>query len=310
MRIVIAGASGFIGRALCRELHRDYQVVALSRDRHTANGAVGQYARVIEWNAQTGGTWTQEVSGAHAVINLAGENIAARRWSRSRKAGILQSRSHSTAALTDAIEVAQDRPKVFVQASAVGYYGAHGSEVLDEDAGAGTGFLAEVCRRVEIAAARAERFGVRTVIIRSGVVLGADGGALPKLMRPFRFFVGGHVGSGKQGFSWISLPDEVKAIRFLLKKTRLQGVFNLTAPEPVTMKTFCRKLGRVMGRPAWTFVPGFVLKLALGQMAEEALLSGQKVIPKRLSEAGFQFEHPDVESALRAILVGDGHESA
>ncbi|MBN1360135.1 MAG: TIGR01777 family oxidoreductase [Sedimentisphaerales bacterium] len=310
MRVVIAGATGFIGRALCRELHRDCQVVALSRDRHKANGLVGEYARVVEWNALTGGTWTNEIDAADAVVNLAGENIAARRWSRSRKADILQSRSHSIAAIIDAIETIKTKPKVFVQASAVGYYGARGDETLDEDAGAGSGFLAEVCRRVEIAAARAEHFGVRTVIIRSGMVLGPDGGALPKLMRPFRYFVGGHVGSGRQWVSWISLPDELRAIRFLIKKSKLQGVFNLTAPDPVRMKMFCRTLGRVMGRPAWTFVPAFALRLALGQMADEALLNGQKVVPRRLTEAGFQFEHPDLAGALKVVVRGDKHESA
>lgn len=310
MRVIVAGATGFIGRALCRALGRDGEVVALSRDRHKANGLVGQYARVVEWNALTGGTWTNEIDGAHAVVNLAGENIAARRWSRSRKADILQSRSHSIAAIVDAIDTVRTKPKVFIQASAVGYYGPHGDETLDEDAGGGGGFLAEVCRRVEIAAARAEHFGVRTVIIRSGMVLGPDGGALPKLMRPFRFFVGGHVGSGRQWVSWISLPDELRAIRLLIRKSKLQGVFNLTAPEPVTMKTFCRALGRVMGRPAWTFVPGFALRVALGEMADEALLSGQKVMPKRLTEAGFQFEHPDLEGAFRTIIRGEHHEPA
>jgi uncharacterized protein (TIGR01777 family) len=309
MRVIIAGATGFIGRALCRELQGGYDVVALSRDAHKASGVVGRYARVVEWDARTAGGWAREVAGAHAVVNLAGENIGAGRWSRSRKAGILQSRSHGIAAILDAIEVAKRKPKVFIQASAIGYYGSRGAERLDEGSAAGTGFLAEVCRRVEIAAGRIERFGVRVVVIRSGMVLGADGGALPKLMRPFRFFVGGRVGSGRQWVSWISLSDEVRAIRFLIENVKLQGVFNLTAPQPVTMKTFCRTLGGVLGRPAWTVVPGFVLRLALGQMAEEVLLGGQKVMPKRLAEAGFEFEHPQVSDALSAIIKGDKHES-
>jgi hypothetical protein len=309
MRVVVAGASGFIGRALCRELRRDYTVVALSRDRHKANGLVGQYAKVIEWNAQTPGTWAREVSGAHAVINLAGDNIASGRWTRTKKAGILQSRSHSTAALIDAVEAAKSKPKVFVQASAVGYYGPREDEALDEDSSPGAGFLAEVCRRVEIAATRAEHFAVRTIVIRSGMVLGTDGGALPKLMKPFRFFVGGHVGSGRQWVSWISLPDEVRAIRFLIRRPKTKGVFNLTAPEPVRMRALCRTLGRVMHRPAWTFVPGFAARLVFGEMADEALLTGQRVIPKRLEEAGFQFDHPDLPDALRTTVRGEQHES-
>lgn len=310
MRVVIAGATGFIGRTLCRELHRDYQVVALSRDAHKASGLVGQYAKVAEWNALTQGTWSREVSGAHAVVNLAGDNIASGRWNRSKKASILQSRSHSIAAILDAIETAKNKPKVFVQGSAVGYYGPRRDDILDEDSSAGTGFLAEVCRRVEVAAARVEQSGVRSVVIRSGMVLDADGGALPKLMRPFRFFLGGHVGSGKQWVSWISLADEVRAIRFLIEKPKTQGIFNLTAPEPVRMKAFCRVLGRVMGRPAWTFVPGFALRLALGEMAGEALLRGQRVAPKRLQEAGFQFEHPDLKDALTTAIRGENNESA
>ena len=310
MRVVIAGATGFIGRALCRELHGDYEVVALSRDAHKASRGVGSYARVVEWDARTAGRWAREVSGAYAVVNLAGENIASGRWSQSRKAGILQSRSHGIAAILDAIEAAKSKPTLFVQASAIGYYGSRAAETLDEDSSAGTGFLAEVCRRVEIAAGRIERFGVRGVVVRSGMVLGAGGGALPKLIRPFRFFVGGHVGSGKQWLSWISLSDEVRAIRFLIENAQSQGVFNLTAPQPVTMKAFCRTLGQVLRRPAWTVVPGFVLRLALGQMAEEVLLGGQKVVPQRLVEAGFQFEHPVVTDALIAITKGDKHESA
>jgi uncharacterized protein (TIGR01777 family) len=310
MRVVIAGATGFIGRALCRELHRDCEVVALSRDAHKAGGVVGRYARVVEWDARTAGTWAREVAGANAVVNLAGENIGAGRWNRSRKAGILQSRSHSIAAILDAIEAARDKPKVFIQASGIGYYGPRGDETLGEDSVAGTGFLAEVCRRVEIAAGRVERFGVRGVVVRSGMVLGSDGGALPRLMRPFRFFVGGRVGSGKQWLSWISLSDEVRALRFLIENTGLQGVFNLTAPGPVTMKVFCRTLGDILRRPAWTVVPGFVLRLALGRMADEVILGGQKVVPTRLTEAGFRFMHSDVENALIAAIRGDKHESA
>jgi uncharacterized protein (TIGR01777 family) len=302
MRVVITGATGFIGQALCRELYRDYEVVALSRDAHKASGLVGRYARVVEWDARTPGTWARELVGKHAVVNLAGESIAAGRWSRQRKAGILQSRSHGIAAILDAIELAKDKPKVFVQASAVGYYGARTNETLDETSPAGVGFLAEVCRRVEIAAARTERFGVRSVVIRTGMVLGIAGGALPRLMRPFRIFLGGYVGSGRQWLSWISLADEVRAIRFLIEQTRLQGVFNLTAPEPVTMKTFCRTLGQVTGRPAWTVLPGFAMRIALGEMADEVLLAGQKVVPKRLLAEGFKFEHPDVKDALIAAI--------
>lgn len=310
MRIVITGATGFIGRALCRDLCGNYDLVALSRDARKASGVLGRYAKVVEWDGRTTGPWAGEVSGAEAVVNLAGENIAAGRWSQSRKADILQSRTHAARAILDAIEMAKDRPKTFVQASAIGFYGSRADEALDEGSASGTGFLAEICRRVEMIVERAERFGVRWVTIRTGVVLGTEGGALPRLMRPFRFHLGGHVGTGRQWFSWISLEDEVRAIRFLIENPDARGLFNLTAPDPVTMKAFCRALGEVMGRSAWTAVPSFVLRLALGQMADELLLGGQKVVPKRLREMGFEFRHRDVGSALTEIIRGEKHESA
>jgi len=307
-RIVISGATGFIGRALCRELHGDYEVVALSRDAKRASGIVGEWARVVEWDGRTTSGWAGEVAGAFAVVNLAGENVAAGRWSRVKKDGIRQSRLHSARAILDAIEVAGSKPSVLVQASAIGFYGSRADETLDEESVTGDGFLADVCRRVEAVAGRSEKRGVRGVVIRTGVVLGADGGALPKLMAPFRFHLGGHVGSGRQWFSWISLPDEVRAIRFLIENSDTQGAFNLTAPEPATMKGFCSTLGEVLGRSAWTVVPSPIVRLFAGEMADEVLLVGQKVLPRRLMEAGFEFEHVDAKSALAAILRGDKHE--
>lgn len=310
MRIVITGATGFIGRALCRDLCGDYDLVALSRDARKAAAIVGPYAKVVEWDGRTTGPWAGEINGAEAVVNLAGENIAAGRWSRTRKADILQSRTHAARAILDAIEMAKDKPKTFVQASAIGFYGSHADEILDETSAAGTGFLAEICRRVEMIAERADRHGVRWVIVRTGVVLGTEGGVLPKLMRPFRFHLGGYVGTGSQWFSWISLEDEIRAIRFLIEHSGARGVFNLTAPNPLTMKSFCRVLGEVMGRFAWVVVPGFVLHLALGQMADELLLGGQRVVPGRLTEMGFTFAHGDAAGAMAKIIRGREHESA
>jgi len=308
MRIVIAGATGFIGRALCRDLAGDHEVVALSRDARRAAGVLGSDARIVEWDGRTTSGWAREVTGAAAVVNLAGENVASERWSRAVMNSIRQSRVHSTRAILDALEGAGDKPGVFVQGSAIGYYGSCGDETLDEGSSAGEGFLADVCKEVEAIAARSEAMGVRSVTLRTGVVLGQGGGALPKLMRPFRFYVGGHIGSGRQWFSWISLRDEVRAIRFLLEANDARGAFNLTAPEPVTMKAFCRTLGEVMGRVAWTVVPGPVLRLLAGRMADEVLLSGQRVIPKRLKEAGFAFEHSAAGEALAAIIRGESHE--
>lgn len=298
MRVVITGAAGFIGRALCEALHRDYELIALSRDARRAAGSVGDWAKVVEWDGRTTGSWLKQADGAFAVINLAGENVASGRWNESRKASMLHSRLDSSRAVLDAIKQVKKKPTVVIQASAIGYYGSRRDEPLDEGSTRGEGFLASVCQRVESLAGGIEQLGVRCVVIRTGVVLGRSGGALDKLAKPFRFFLGGHLGSGDQWFSWISLDDEVAAIRFLMEHEQLRGAFNLTAPQPVTMKAFCKTLGRVLHRPAWMHVPAFMVRLALGEMADEMLLSGQRVLPKRLLEAGFEFRHPEVEKAL------------
>lgn len=306
MKVVIAGATGFIGRALCHDLHDDYEVVALSRDAKKAIGIVGQYGRVVEWDGRTTSGWAGEASGAVGIVNLAGQSLVGR-WSPSTKDSIRQSRLQSARAIIDAIEMARERPGVFVQGSAIGYYGSRSGELLDEESSTGKGFLADVCRRLEAVAVKSEAKGVRSAIARTGVVLGTDGGALPKLMRPFRFFVGGHVGSGRQWFSWISLRDEIRAIRFLIENVDARGAFNLTAPEPLTMKAFCRVLGKVMRRPAWTAMPGPAVRLLAGEMAAEVVLAGQRVVPKRLMEAGFEFMDSDAREALVAIIRGEEH---
>jgi uncharacterized protein (TIGR01777 family) len=194
---------------------------------------------------------------------------------------------------------------VVIQASAVGYYGSRGDELLNEDSGGGSGFLADVCRRTESMASRVERSGIRYVAIRSGLVLAREGGALPRFMAPFRFFLGGTLGSGRQWVSWISLEDEIRAIRFLMETSNLKGPFNLTTPNPVTMRQFGRTLGQVLRQPAWTAVPAFVLRLAFGQMADAVLLASQKAVPRQLMEAGFAFKYPELRAAWEAILRGE-----
>jgi len=308
-RVIIAGAAGFIGRALCQALHGDYEVVALSRDALRASGVIAEWATVLEWDARTAGTWARQAEGAHAIINLAGENLAAGRWTQARKASIVQSRTNSAGAIVDAVSGAKAKPEVVIQASAVGYYGSRGDKLLDEDSAAGSGFLADVCRRTESVAARIEQSGVRYVAVRSGLVLAREGGILPRFLMPYRFFLGGTLGSGRHWFSWISLEDEIRAIRFLLEKSSLNGVFNLTAPNPVTMRQFSQVLGQVLQKPAWTVVPAFALRLVFGQMADETLLASQKTIPKRLREAGFTFKYPELRTALEAIIQGEDHES-
>ncbi len=304
-RVIIAGAAGFIGRALCQALHDDYEVTALSRDALRASHAIGEWAKVMEWDARTAGTWAGQVEGAHAVINLAGENLAAGRWTQTRRASIVQSRTNGASAIVDAVSVAKLKPAVVIQASAVGYYGSRGDELLDENSGTGSGFLADVCRRAEAVAARVERLGVRYVTIRSGLVLGQEGGVLPRFIMPFRFFMGGTLGSGRQWVSWIGLEDEIRAIRFLMESANLKGAFNLTVPNPVTMREFSRILGQVLVKPAWTIVPAFVLRLVFGPMAIETVLASQRTAPKRLLEAGFTFRYPELQAALEAIIRGE-----
>jgi uncharacterized protein (TIGR01777 family) len=301
-RVVITGASGFIGRILCENLCQDYKVVALSRDVRRAARTIGEFAEILEWDGRTTGTWISQADGAFAIINLAGENLASGRWNQFKKAGILHSRLEAVRAIIAAIKQVEKKPSVVLQASAIGYYGSCGNQQLNEKSPSGKGFLADVCQKVELCTEQIMGLNVRYIIIRSGIVIGREGGALPRLVMPFRFFAGGHPGSGRQWFSWISLDDEVAAIRFLMENQKQQGVFNLTAPQPVTMKKFCRTLGRILHRPSWLPMPGFILRLALGEMADEMLLSGQRVLPERLIEAGFEFKYPEIDKALNAIL--------
>jgi uncharacterized protein len=302
MRAIITGATGFIGRALCRELHKDYELIALSRHAEGAAQSASDAAKIVQWDARTATGWQQETEDAYAIINLAGENLGSGRWNQARKARILESRLDATKAIIEAVKSVQTKPKVVILASAVGYYGPRQDQPLDETAMPGEGFLADVCRQVEGLAAEIESLGVWCIVIRTGIVLGRDGGALAKLAMPFRFYLGGHLGTGRQWFSWISLDDEVAAIRFLMENENLRGAFNLTAPQPVTMKEFCKVLGKVLHRPAWLNVPAFAARLAFGEMADEMLLSGQRVLPSRLQAAGFKFKHPDVEKALSDII--------
>ncbi len=302
-RIIITGATGFIGRPLCTHLVEEgYDVVALSRNPVKGAESLPDNISVVKWDAKTAEGWANYADGTYAIINLAGENIGSGRWTQGRKQKILQSRLNAGKAVVQAVERAENKPKVVIQASGIGYYGDRGEEVLDESSLAGSGFLSEVAKQWEESARKVESFGVRYLMIRTGVVLGADGGFLSRVTLPFRLFVGGRLGSGKQWISWIHIDDEVKAIAFLMERQDLQGAFNLTAPNPVTSKDFFSIVGKVMKRPSWLPVPSFLLRLMLGKMAEELILSGQRAAPKRLLECGYEFLFPEAESALGEIL--------
>jgi uncharacterized protein (TIGR01777 family) len=300
-RIVVAGASGFIGRALVGELTSGgYAVTGLTRGPGGAGWPAGALA--VTWDARPGGDWAAHVDGAFAVVNLTGDNLAKGRWTRAKRERILASRTGPGAALAAAVRSAAVKPRVFVQASAVGYYGDTGETAADESSPAGEGFLAGVVRAWEEASSGVEAHGVRRIVVRSGLVLGRDGGVWPSLVRPFRFFVGGPLGSGRQWFSWISLADEVRAVRFLIEREGLAGPFNLTAPGPLRQRELCRIIGAALRRPCWAPVPAPVLKALFGSKAKETLLVSQRVLPRRLAEAGFEFRHPDAAAAVDGLV--------
>jgi len=297
-KVVLSGETGFIGRSLQKKLIEDgYDVTLLTR----RPGYKPSGAQVIQWDAQSSGEWEQHVDGADAVINLVGEPIAGKRWTKTQKEIIAQSRVNSTRALVTTMRKAHKKPVVLINASAVGYYGPSQDEKITEESTAGSGFLAKTCEDWELEAARAKNLGVRTVLLRIGIVLGPDGGALQKMTPPFKFFVGGPIGSGQQWFPWIHRDDVIGIIQTCIDNTNISGPVNATAPEPVRMREFCKVLGRVMNRPSWAPVPGFMLKILLGEMAE-MLLSGQRAVPAKMLRAGYAFKYTRLENALLAAL--------
>ena len=306
VRIIIAGGSGLIGRALTASLvHDEHEVIILSRSPENVRD-LPKGARAVGWDGKTAAGWGKLVEQTDAIVNLAGESIAGEgfvpsRWTEERKQRIRQSRVDAGKAMVAAVTAASNKPEVLIQSSAIGYYGPHADEIIDEDFPAGDDYLARVCVDWEAASAAVEDQGVRRVIIRTGLVLTAQGGIFTRLQLPFKLFVGGPMGSGNQYYSWIHRQDEIAAIRFLIVTKEAQGAFNMAAPNPVTSREFARMLGRVMGRPSAIPVPGFAMKMALGEVAMTAL-EGQRVIPKRLLELGFEFKYPDLEEALLELV--------
>lgn len=302
MRIVLAGATGFIGRALVRRLLEDgHTVTILSRRVDVFREYPSAALKVEAWDGQTTGAWVSVLEGADAVVNFAGESIAGGRWTAARKKVLRDSRLNSTRVLVEALAAAKQKPKLLVNASAVGYYGDVPNGDVTENSLKGAGFLPDLCTAWESEAKRAEFSGLRVVLLRLGVVLEKEGGALEKFLPAFNFFVGGPLGSGRQYFPWVHRGDVVGVVLYALQNPSLSGVFNVSSPGILTMSDFCSVLGRVMGRPSWAPVPRFVLRTLLGEMSE-MLLTGQKAIPARLERAGYRFRYPEAESALRQIL--------
>jgi hypothetical protein len=257
--------------------------------------------RVAGWDGRTAEGWGGLVDGARAVVNLAGSNLAEGRWTAERKKDILQSRLDAGRAVVQAVQRAAHKPPLVIQASAVGYYGPHRDEELVESAPAGSDFLAQVCVEWERSTADLAELGVRQVVIRTGLVLSEQGGSLPRMLMPFRLFVGGPLGSGRQWFSWIHIADEVAALQFLIEAEGVSGPFNLTAPAPLSNRALARLLGQAMGRPAFMPVPAPILRLVFGEMSA-VLLEGQRALPHRLLGLGFRFRFPALAEALGDLL--------
>jgi len=305
MRVVIAGGSGLIGRAVAACLAAEgHEVIVLSRDPERVRGLPAG-VRAARWDGRTAAGWEPLLAAGSAVLNLAGEGIAAGRWNAERKRRIRDSRVDAGQAVVEAVRLAAAAgraPAVVLQASGVGYYGDSGDREIGEDHPSGADFLGEVSVAWEASSAAVEALGVRRAVLRTGVVLDPAGGALAKLLPPFRLGIGGPLGGGGQWFPWIHRDDEVGAILFLLATPAASGPFNLCAPQPVTSRDFARALGRQLHRPSLLPVPAPLLRLAVGELADAALLRSQRALPRRLLAAGYRFRFPDLARALADLV--------
>ena len=296
MKILVAGASGLVGSALIPALESDgAEINRLVRSSPKANE--------IEWHPNHGGIDATRLEGFDAIINLAGENIAEGRWTDEKKRKIRDSRVDGTHLLSEAIAKLATKPRVFLCASATGFYGDRDDEILDETSDSGGGFLANVCRDWEGATESAAKAGVRVVNLRFGPILAREGGMLGKMLTPFKLGMGGKVGSGKQYMSWVAIDDVVGAIKLAMPDESIHGPLNVVSPNPVTNEEFTKTLGEVLSRPTVMSIPAFAARLAFGEVADEMFLVSQRVAPKKLHEAGYQFKHPELESALRHYLA-------
>ena len=302
MRILVAGGTGFIGRALIRQLSaQGNEIVALVRDVADASSKFPPEVTVSRWDGITVGAWRLSLEDVDAVINLSGASIGGGRWTPRRKALILQSRVAPTRALVEAMRASRHRPRVLINASAVGYYGMSGDDAVTEETPPGNDFLGTTCQQWEAEALSAAPLGVRVVLPRFGVVLAEGGGALDRMLLTFRLFIGGPLGSGDQWYPWVHRDDAIAVLLHLLDHQECEGGFNVVSPESVNMRTFAREVGRTLGRLSWMPVPSFMLRMLFGEMSG-IILQGRRIIPARLLEAGFPFKYPTLRRALQAIL--------
>lgn len=304
MKIVVTGGTGFIGSSLVRTLvRRGDSVVTLTRNAETARKVLGPEVEALPWNPPDGGSWTKAVRGADGIVNLAGEPIETKRWSRTQKDRMWGSRIASTQAVVNAIASAETPPRVLVNGSAIGYYGSRGSTILTEESEPGSDFLARLVQAWEGAAQPVADMGLRLALARTGVVLGRGGGALPLFVLPFRFYTGGTVGHPDAWLAWIHLDDEVGAILHALDDDRVRGPFNVTSPNPVTFEVFSHQIGEILGRPTWVPMMATGIKLGLGELGDSVLAS-QRILPKVLEHTDYTFKYSDSREAIRSLLQG------
>lgn len=301
-RIIITGATGFIGKELVTQLKDHYDILILSRNTEKAKKIFFDDIEIVYWDGTSTGQIIRYLDKSFGIINLAGENIGNRRWTKKQKELIINSRSEIGTALCAAIQKTNDKPEVFIQASAIGYYGYTGENIIDEMTSVNPdGFLAEVSRQWEESTNKINS-GIRHIIIRMGIVLGKDGGILKKIILPFRLFLGGYPGDGNQWISWIHIKDVVNAILFILENRHLSGIYNLTSPNPVQYKYLTKVIGKTIKRPSWISVPKIILMLFFGQRAKELLFGSIKIYPKHLIIDGYKFSYDTIDNALKNIL--------
>jgi len=297
MKLLVSGSHGLVGKALSKSLTKDgHEIINLVR-RDRVYGKPE-----IEWHPNKGVLDPAQIEGFDAVVHLAGESIASGRWTDEKKRRIRESRVQGTTLLSETLAGLSSPPTRFISASAIGYYGSRGDEVLTEETGGGTDFLSDVCAEWEKATEPAAEKGISTCTARFGIILDKEGGALEKMLTPFRLGLGGKVGDGKQWMSWISMDDHVNAVNFVIENDNIRGAVNSVSPHPVTNEDFTKRMGEVLYRPTFIPLPEFAVSMLMGEMGDELLLTSTKVIPKRLDDAGFEFTYPDLKTALEHAL--------
>ena len=303
MKITIFGATGFIGKYLVEALlKKNHEIIVFTRYEQKAQHLFGSNVKIIEWDGVSEDVLIEIAFDSDAIINLAGENISSKPWTSKQKFKILQSRSQLGTTITNTLLKSPKKPEVFVQASAIGYYGPSVISDSNEEIPKGVGFLASVTEAWENSTSQIQNMGIRYIVIRTGVVLGYDGGLLSKLIKPIKYFFGSYFGKGNQWISWIHVEDEVRAIEYLLENDKTKGTYNLSAPKPARLKTIVKLLGKKIKRPVWIAIPPFIIRLLFKDLGKEILLASQRVVPKRLNEIGFKFKYDKIESAIENLF--------